>query len=59
LGFVIGILGALKALSANTGAVSLGDLAGGFNTGLLSLTFGIVIFLIGKLFKIILTWMKK
>lgn len=59
LGFVIGLLGALEALSANAGDVSPGILAGGFKIGLLSPTFGMVIFLIGKLFTITLTWIKK
>lgn len=59
LGFVIGLLGALEALSANAGNISPNALAGGFKIGLLSPTFGIVIFLIGKLCSIILTWMKK
>jgi biopolymer transport protein ExbB/TolQ len=58
LGFVIGLLGALEDIS-NTTDVAPQVLAGGFKIGLLSPTFGMVIFLIGKLFSIILTWMKK
>jgi hypothetical protein len=58
LGFVIGFLGALEDISkANDIAPQV--LAGGFKVGLLSPTFGMVIFLIGKLFSIALTWMKK
>lgn len=58
LGFVIGMLGALDDIShANNIAPQV--LAGGFKIGLLSPTFGMVIFLIGKLFSIILTSMKK
>ena len=59
LGFVIGLLGALEAISVNSGNISPEILAGGFKVGLLSPTFGMVIFLLGKLFTIILTWMKK
>ncbi|MCI2229031.1 MotA/TolQ/ExbB proton channel family protein [Polaribacter sp. MSW13] len=59
LGFVIGLLGALKDISVATGDISPQVLAGGFKVGLLSPTFGMVIFLIGKLFTIILTWVKK
>jgi biopolymer transport protein ExbB/TolQ len=59
LGFVIGLLGALDAISANSGNISSSILAGGFKVGLLSPTFGMVIFLLGKMFTIILTWMKK
>jgi hypothetical protein len=58
LGFVIGLLGALEDISNATG-VAPQVLAGGLKIGLLSPTFGMVIFLIGKLFSIILTWMKK
>lgn len=58
LGFIIGMLGALDDIShANNVAPQV--LAGGFKIGLLSPTFGMVIFLIGKLFAIILTSMKK
>jgi mannose/fructose/N-acetylgalactosamine-specific phosphotransferase system component IID len=59
LGFVIGLLGALEAISANSGNVSPEILAGGFKVGLLAPTFGMVIFLLGKMFTIILTWIKK
>ena len=59
LGFVVGLLGALEAISINQQNVSPQILAGGFKVGLLSPAFGMVIFLIGKLFTIALTWMKK
>ena len=59
LGFVIGLFGALEAISLNSGNISKEILAGGFKVGLLSPTFGMVIFLLGKLFTIILTWIKK
>lgn len=59
LGFVIGLLGALEAISTNSGNLSPEILAGGFKVGLLSPAFGMIIFLIGKLFTIILTWKKK
>jgi preprotein translocase subunit YajC len=59
LGFVIGLLGALEDISNATDGVAPQILAGGLKIGLLSPTFGIVIFLTGKLFTIILTWMKK
>jgi hypothetical protein len=58
LGFVIGLLGALEAIS-EANDVSLQILANGFKVGLLSPTFGMVIFLLGKMFTITLTWMKK
>ena len=53
LGFIIGMLGALEAIS-QAADISSQVLAGGFKVGLLSPTFGLVIFLIGKLFSIIL-----
>lgn len=59
LGFVIGLLGALEAISANSENISPEILAGGFKVGLLSPAFGMVIFLLGKIFTIILTWIKK
>ncbi|TXD51635.1 MULTISPECIES: MotA/TolQ/ExbB proton channel family protein [unclassified Polaribacter] len=59
LGFVIGLLGALEVISANSGNMSPEILAGGFKVGLLSPTFGMVIFLLGKMFTITLTWIKK
>lgn len=58
LGFVIGFLGALEDIS-KADDISKQVLAGGFKIGLLSPTFGMVIFLIGKLFSIILTFLKK
>ena len=59
LGFVIGMLGALDDIAEIGGDIAPQVLAGGFKVGLLSPTFGMVIFLIGKLFTIILTSMKK
>lgn len=59
LGFVIGLLGALEAIAEVQGDISNSVLAGGFKVGLLPPTFGMVIFLIGKLFTIILTALKK
>lgn len=53
LGFIIGMLGALEAISQSAD-ISSQVLAGGFKVGLLSPTFGLVIFLIGKLFSIVL-----
>lgn len=58
LGFVVGLLGALEAISANTVPISPQILAGGLKVSLISPAFGMVIFLIGKLFSIILTWKK-
>ena len=58
LGFVLGILGALEDIAIAT-SISRQVLAVGFKIGLLSPTFGMVIFLLGKLFSIILTWKKK
>ncbi len=53
LGFVIGLLVALEDMS-NANDIAPQVLAGGFKVGLLSPTFGMVIFLVGKLFSIIL-----
>ncbi|ARV16218.1 MotA/TolQ/ExbB proton channel family protein [Polaribacter sp. SA4-12] len=58
LGFVIGLLQALEMISV-ANSVSSQVLAVGFRVGLLAPTFGMIIFLIGKLFTIILTWKKK
>ena len=54
LGFVVGLLGALEAISANTVTISPQILAGGLKISLISPAFGMVIFLMGKLFSIIL-----
>lgn len=59
LGFVIGLLGALDDISIARGGIAPQVLAGGFKVGLFSPTFGLIIFLFGKLFTIILTWIKK
>lgn len=53
LGFVIGLLGALEDIAVAS-SVSPQVLASGFKVGLLSPTFGMVIFLLGRLFSIIL-----
>lgn len=58
LGFVIGLLGALEDM-AQANDIAPQVMAGGFKVGLLSPTFGMVIFLIGKLFTIILTSKEK
>ena len=58
LGFVIGLLGALTDI-ANANDISRQVLAVGFKVGFMAPTFGMIIFLIGKLFTIILTSMKK
>jgi hypothetical protein len=58
LGFVIGMLGALGDIAIATD-ISSQVLAVGFKIGLLSPTFGMVIFLLGKMFTIILTSMNK
>jgi mannose/fructose/N-acetylgalactosamine-specific phosphotransferase system component IID len=59
LGFVIGLLGALEDIAAMRDDIAPQVLAGGFKVGLLAPTFGMVIFLLGKLFTIILTLIKK
>ncbi|MDD7913502.1 hypothetical protein [Polaribacter ponticola] len=58
LGFIIGLLGALESIAVAS-EVSSNVLAAGLKTGLLSPALGMVIFLLGKLFSIILTWTKK
>lgn len=55
LGFIVGLIGALETISLSNNTVSPQVLAGGFKIGLISPTFGTIIFLIGKLFGIILT----
>lgn len=59
LGFVVGLISALEIISAGQQNISTKILAGGLKVGLLSPAFGMVVFLIGKLFTIILTWKKK
>ncbi|UAM98716.1 MotA/TolQ/ExbB proton channel family protein [Polaribacter litorisediminis] len=59
LGFVIGLLGALEIISADSGKISSEMMAGGLKVSLLSPTFGMVIFLLGKLFSMILIGIKK
>lgn len=58
LGFVIGLLGALTDI-ANANDISHQVLAIGFKVGFMAPTFGMIIFLIGKLFSIILISTKK
>ena len=55
LGFIVGLIEALEIISLSNNTVSPQVLAGGFKIGLISPTFGTIIFLIGKLFRIILT----
>jgi len=55
LGFIVGLIEALEIISLSNNTVSPQVLAGGFKIGLISPTFGTIIFLIGKLFGIILT----
>ena len=55
LGFIVGLIGALEIISLSNNTVSPQVLAGGFKIGLIPPTFGTIIFLIGKLFGIILT----
>lgn len=59
LGFVVGLIGALEIISSTNNTVSPQVLAGGFKIGLISPTFGIIIFLIGKLYGMILTTKKE
>ena len=54
LGFVIGLTGALEAIAANQASISSQVLAGGLKVALISPTFGMIIFLLGRLFSIIL-----
>lgn len=58
LGFVIGLLGALTDI-ASANDISNQVLAIGLKIGLLSPTFGMSVFLIGKLLSIILASIKK
>lgn len=59
LGFVVGLLGALKDIAAMDGDISPALLAGGLKVGLIAPSFGLGIFLIAKFFVIILTWKEK
>ncbi|WP_408047695.1 MotA/TolQ/ExbB proton channel family protein [Tenacibaculum crassostreae] len=58
LGFVLGMLGALEAIAMANG-VSHQVLAGGFKVGLLAPTFGLFIFLVARLFDIVLLWKRE
>ena len=55
LGFILGLVGALKIISLSNSTVAPEVLAGGLKLGLIPPTLGTIIFLIGKLFGIILT----
>lgn len=56
--FVLGLLGALEAISVAT-SVSYQVLAGGFRVGLIAPTFGLFIFVLSRLFDIILLWKRE
>lgn len=58
LGHIIGMIGAFDAIEAS-GGVTQPIFAAGIKISLLTATFGSVIFLIGRLGIIALTWMKK
>lgn len=58
LGFVLGMLNALDAIAIAT-SVSRQVLAGGFRVGLITPTFGLFIFLVARLFDIILLWRRE
>ena len=58
LGHIIGMIGAFDSIGA-TGSVSQEVMAAGIKVSLLVPTFGSVIFLVGRLGIIALTWMKK
>lgn len=58
LGFVIGLLGALGDI-AQASDISPQVLAGGFKVGLIAPTFGMIIFLIGRIESILLIQLKK
>lgn len=58
LGQIIGLIGAFDSIEA-AGDISPGVLAGGMKVGFLPPVFGLVIFLIGRLGIIVLTWMQK
>lgn len=58
LGQIIGMIEGFDSIEA-TGGVSPAVLAGGIKVSLLPPVFGLVIFLIGRLGIIVLTWLKK
>ena len=58
LGHIIGMIGAFDAIEA-VGEVSSGVMAAGIKISLIVPVFGSVVFLIGRLGIIILTWMQK
>jgi len=58
LGQMIGLIGAFDAIEA-AGDISPAVLAAGLKIALLSPVFGMVVFLVGRLGIIILTWMQK
>lgn len=57
-GFVIGLLGAMQDIAVASD-IAPQVLADGFRVGLLAPTFGMTIFLLGKLFTIILIFKEK
>ncbi len=56
--FVLGMLGALEAIAIAT-EIAPQVLAGGFKVGLIPPTFGLFIYLLGRLFDIILLWKRE
>ncbi|MBL4939323.1 MAG: MotA/TolQ/ExbB proton channel family protein [Lutibacter sp.] len=58
LGQIIGLMSAFDAIQA-AGDISLGILAAGLKISFYAPAFGMLIFLVGRLGIIILTWMKK
>ncbi|TDQ22860.1 MotA/TolQ/ExbB proton channel family protein [Tenacibaculum caenipelagi] len=59
LGFVIGMLAALGAIANTNNNIPPQILAGGLKVGLIAPTFGLIIFLLGRLFDIILLWKRE
>jgi len=56
--FVLGMLGGLEAIAMAT-SVSSSILAGGLKVALIAPTFGLFIFLLGRLFDIVLLWKRE
>ena len=59
LGFTIGLIGALDAITSVNGDIATGVLAGGIKIGVLSQTFGMFIFLVGRAGIILLVGLQK
>ncbi|SEB67930.1 MotA/TolQ/ExbB proton channel family protein [Tenacibaculum sp. MAR_2009_124] len=57
LGFIIGMLGALEAISI-ADSISQQVLTGGLRIALIAPTFGLIILVIARLFDIVLLWMR-